>query len=62
MFVMGKNKDGSVTQNDFYVAIQLILEEAKTSGWSLDQILDCAHDAVDDFEGDNTLEEDYDAD
>lgn len=62
MFVMGKNKDGSVTQNDFYVAIQLILEEAKTSGWSLDQVIEYAHDAVDEFEGENNLEEDYDAD
>jgi len=40
-----------MTQNDFYVAIQFVLEKALEEGWKLGQIEDYAIDAVDEFVG-----------
>lgn len=38
-----------MTENDFFVAIQFILEDAKNKGWSLRKIEETAVDAVEEF-------------
>lgn len=45
-----------MTQNDFYVAIQAILQKAYDNGWGLDQIELQGQDAIDEFLGEMDLE------
>lgn len=45
-----------MTENDFYVAIQYILERAMNEGWPLAKIEECGNDAVDEFIGVHTPE------
>lgn len=38
-----------MTQNEFFVGIQYLLEEAKNQGWGLDQIERDSGDAIQEF-------------
>lgn len=56
-----------MSENDFMVAIQAVLTQAKLDGWNLERIVDAAHEAVQEFvdveeqAGQNASEEGSDA-
>lgn len=44
-----------MNENDFYVAIQYVLERAKDNGWSLENIERAGHDAIAEFVAETEL-------
>jgi hypothetical protein len=38
-----------MSENDFMVAIQAILTQARDDGWPIERIVDAAHEAVQEF-------------
>lgn len=38
-----------MSENEFMVAIQAVLTQAKLEGWTLERITDAAHEAVQEF-------------
>ncbi len=45
-------------ENDFIVAIQAILEQARDSGWPVGKVIDKAYEAISEFEDEHIGEDD----
>lgn len=39
-----------MSENDFMVAIQAVLTQARKEGWPVERIVDAAHEAIEEFE------------